>query len=76
MVGIPPPAAPVVNNDKDHSSAKPLVFGGEKFDYQKGRIKSFFLGHDVDLWDMVVDGYTHPIDNSGNKLERRVTTDQ
>ena len=28
--------------------------------------KVFFLGHRVDLWDMVVDSYIHPVDGSAN----------
>lgn len=30
----------------------------------------------MDLWDMVVYGHIHPVDGSGNKLERRLMTDQ
>lgn len=39
-------------------------------------IESLFLGHDVDLWDMVVDGHIHSVDASGDKIEGRVMTDQ
>ena len=46
------------SNDKSYN-VKPPIFNGEKFEYQKDRLESFFLGHDVDLWDMVVDGYEH-----------------
>ena len=74
MASIPPPVAQT--NDRDHYNAKPLVFNGDRFDYWKDKIESFFLGHDVDLWDMVVDGYIHLVDASGNKVERRVMTDQ
>lgn len=42
-----------VKNDKDHYSAKSQIFDGEKFDYLKYRIESFFIGYDADLWDMV-----------------------
>lgn len=58
------------NNDKDHYSAKPPIFDGEKFDYWKERIKSFFIGCVVDLWDMVLDGYTRPIDTNVTNLRR------
>lgn len=73
MVTIHHPVAPSI--DRDHHISKPPIFDGDKFDYWKDRIKSLFLGHGVDLWDMVVDGYTHPIDGSGNKVERRMMTD-
>ena len=43
------------HDDKDKISGKPLVFDGENFDYWKDRIETFFLAHDVDLWDMVID---------------------
>lgn len=61
MAGVPPPVALVANNAKDHYSAKPPVVYG-KNDYLKDIIESLFLGHDVDLWDMVFDGDIHPID--------------
>lgn len=53
-----------------------LQFYGDRFDYLKDRIESFFLGHDVDLWDVVVNGYIHSVGASGNKVERRVMIDQ
>ena len=43
------------SNDKSYN-VKPLIFDGEKFEYWKDRLESFFLGHDFDLWDMVVNG--------------------
>lgn len=73
---VAPPPSVTQTNDKDHYNAKPIVFDGDIFDYWKVRIKSFFLGHDVDLWDMVTNDYIHPIDASGKKVERRVRTDQ
>ena len=69
-------ALAVANNEKDHYSAKPPVFDGDKFDYWEDRIESFFLGYDVDLWDLVVDGYNHPVDVVGNKVARSAMTDQ
>ncbi|XP_057446030.1 uncharacterized protein LOC130738133 [Lotus japonicus] len=56
--------------DKDQYSAKPRIFDGEKFDYWNDRIESFFLGFDVDLWDIVVDGYNFPVDEHGVKIPR------
>lgn len=74
MAAFPPPVAPV--NDRDRFNAKLFVSYGKIFVYQKDRIESFLLGHDVDLWDIVVDGYIHPVDASGNKVERRVMMEQ
>lgn len=47
------------------------MFDGEKFDYWKYRIESFLLGYDADLWDLVIDGYTHPSNDEGKKFERK-----
>ena len=34
-------------------------------------IRSFFLAYDADLWDVVTDGYIHPVDESGQKIDRK-----
>ncbi|XP_050909158.1 eukaryotic translation initiation factor 4 gamma-like [Lathyrus oleraceus] len=52
-------------NKLDIYNAKPPVFDGEKFDYWKDRIESFFLGYDADLWDMVIIGYEPPVYTPG-----------
>lgn len=62
--------------NNNHYSVKPPIFNGEKFNYWKDRIESFFLGYDADLWDLVLDGYTHPIYDNGTKLERSKISDQ
>src|ERR1044072_959892 len=62
------------NND-NHYSAKPPIFDGEKFDYWKHRIESFFLGYDIDLWDLVIGGYEHPKDAEGNAISRSQMTE-
>src|ERR1044072_8040073 len=62
--------------DKDRISGRPPMFDGENFDYWKDRIESLFLAHVDDLWDMVTDGYTHPTDTSGQKIERMKMSDQ
>lgn len=51
------------------------MFDGEKFDYWMDRIESFFLGDDADLWDLVIDGYTHPTNGEGKKIDRKSMTD-
>src|ERR1044072_1132877 len=59
------------SENKDNTySAKPPIFDGEKFEYWKDRIESFFLGHDVDLWDIVIKGYEHPKDAEGKAISR------
>lgn len=57
-------------NNNDHYSAKPPIFNGENFYCWKDKIESFFLGFDGDLWDMVLDGYTHHVDSNGVGLEK------
>ena len=58
-------------SEQNNNCTKPLVFDGEDFEQWKDRLESFFLGHDVDLRDMVLDGYTHPEDKDGNKIDRK-----
>ncbi|XP_057444141.1 uncharacterized protein LOC130736319 [Lotus japonicus] len=60
---------------KAYYNAKPPIFDGEKFDYWKDRIESFFLGFDADLWDHIVDGYTCPVDEAGVNIQRDKMTD-
>src|ERR1044072_5306056 len=62
-------------NKDNHYSAKPPIFDGEKFDYWKDRIQSFFLGYDADLWDLVIEGYELPKDAEGNIVSRSQMTD-
>ena len=64
------------NEERDRFSGKPPIFDGENFDYWKDRIESFFLAHDADLWDMVIDGYTHPVDESGQNIDIKRMFDQ
>ena len=59
------------HEDKEKISGKPPAFDGENFDYWKDRIESVFLAHDADLWDMVIDGYTHPVDRRGQKIDKK-----
>src|ERR1044072_7115807 len=62
-------------NKDNHYNAKPPIFDGEKFDYWKDRIESFFLGFDVDLRDLVIEGYEQPKDNEGKIIPRSQMTD-
>ena len=64
------------HEDKDRIGGKPPVFDGEKFDYWKDRIESFFLAHDADLRDIVIDGYTNTVDESGQKIDIKRMSDQ
>ena len=61
----------MATKQNNNSYNKPHVFDGEDFEYWKDRLESFFLGHDSDLWDIVLDGYTHPTDSEGNKIDRK-----
>ncbi|XP_057432479.1 uncharacterized protein LOC130725251 [Lotus japonicus] len=68
-------AATTSDAQREHCSAKPPMFDGEKFEYWKDRIESFFLGFDADLWDHITDGYTRPIDEDGVKIPRDKMTE-
>lgn len=61
--------------ERERVSTKPPIFDGENFNYWKDRIDSFFLGYDADIWDLIVDGYVHPINDEGKKVERKSMTD-
>ncbi|XP_050908877.1 lisH domain-containing protein C1711.05-like [Lathyrus oleraceus] len=64
-------------NERDNYNAKPHVIDGEKFDYWKDKIESFFLGYDANLWDMVTNGYELPIFAIGIPIQRsRMGDDQ
>ena len=64
------------SENKDNAySAKPPIFDGEKFEYRKDRMKSFLLGFDMDLWNLVVDGYEEPKDTEGKIIPRSKMTD-
>ena len=60
-----------METNPNNNNTKPIVFDGEDFNYWKDRLESFFIGYDPDLWDMVLDGYTHPIVKEGNKIDRK-----
>ena len=47
------------------------IFDGVNFDNWKDMIRSFFLAYDADLWDVVTDGYIHPIDETVRRLTKK-----
>src|SRR3954464_8994299 len=49
-------------------------FDGEKFEYWKDKLESYFLGLDADLWDLLLDGYKHPLKPIGVRLTRSEMT--
>src|SRR4051812_33546162 len=78
--GIPPPTASTFgsaehNNGNGNGYTRPPIFDGENFEYWKDRLESYFLGLDGDLWDLLVDGYKHPVKANGVKLTRQEMSD-
>src|SRR3954470_19188503 len=63
------------NNGNGNGYSRPPVFDGENFEYWKDRLESYFLGLDGDLWDLLVDGYEHPVNASGAKMSRQEMSD-
>src|SRR3954469_25396255 len=68
------------NNGKNGSNNfngfnRPPIFDGENFEYCKDRLESYFLCQDGDLWDPVLDGYTHPVNAQGVKISRKAMSD-
>ena len=75
MVGPSQNTSNDYHDEKDSIRSFPPIFDVEKFDYSKDIIRSFFLAYDADLWDMVTDGYIHPIDEISQKIDRKIMTD-
>lgn len=61
--------------ERDRITIKAPFFDGENFEYWKDKIESFFLGFDENLWDLVFDGYTHPTNDEGKKIDRKSMTE-
>src|SRR3954471_20243770 len=62
-------------NNGNNGYSRPPVFDGENFEYWKDKLESYFLGLDGDLWDLLMDGYKHPVNASGVKLTRQGMSD-
>src|SRR3954469_17785174 len=63
------------NGNGNNGYTRPPVFDGENFEYWKDKLESYFLGLDGDLWNLLVDGYKHPVKASGVKLTRQEMSD-
>src|SRR3954470_14063489 len=63
------------NGNGNNGYTRPPVFDGENFEYWKDKLESYFLGLYGDLWDILVDGYKHPVKASGVKLTRQEMSD-
>src|SRR3954468_20606679 len=62
-------------NNGNNGYTRPPVFDGENFEYWKDKLESYFLGLDGDLWDLLMDGYEHPVNATGVKLTRQEMSD-
>lgn len=51
------------------------MFDREKFDYWKDKIESFYLGYDVDIWDIGTNGYAPPVSDFGIVIARSKMSD-
>src|SRR3954465_1524936 len=63
------------NGNGNNDYTRPPVFDGENFEYWKDKLESYFLGLDGDLWDLLVDGYKHPVKVRGVKMTRQEMSD-
>lgn len=50
---------------------KPPLFYGERFEYWKDKLKSFYISLDPEFWDIVEDDYEAPKDVIGVKISRK-----
>src|SRR3954464_4834241 len=72
---------PEQNNNGNGSSSfnvynRPPVFDGENFEYWKDKLESYFLCEDGDLWDLVLDGYRHTVNDRGVRITRQAMSDE
>src|SRR3954468_17601623 len=63
------------NGNGNNGYTRPLVFDGENFEYWKDKLESYFLGLDGDLWDLLMEGYKHPVKATGVRLTRQEMDD-
>src|SRR3954468_15008846 len=63
------------NGNGNNGYTRSPVIDGENFEYWKDRLESYFLGLDGDLWDLMVDGYKHPVKANGVRLTRQEMND-
>src|SRR3954464_3291530 len=64
------------NGNGNSGYTRPPIIDGENFEYWKDKLESYFLGLDGDLWDLLVDGYKHPVKANGVKLPRQEMSDE
>src|SRR3954464_12674067 len=63
------------NGNGNSGYTRPPIIDGENFEYWKDKLESYFLGLDGDLWDLLVDGYKHPVKDSSVKLSTQEIID-
>lgn len=47
------------------------MFDGERFEYWKGRLQSFFISDSSQLWDMIEDSYVSPVNAIGVPIPKK-----
>ena len=57
---------------KNHYSFiyKAPTWNGDNFYFWRDKLESYFLSFDEDIWEMVLNGYTHPTNEEGSKIAR------
>src|SRR4051812_26813150 len=63
------------NGNGNNGYTRPPVFDGGNFEYWKDKLESYFLGLDSELWDLLMDGYKHPVKATGVRLTRQGMND-
>ena len=58
---------------KNHYSFiyKAPTWNGDNFYFWRDKLESYFLSFDEDIWEMVLNGYTHPTNEEGSKIARK-----
>src|SRR3954468_23914924 len=63
------------NGNGNNGYIRPPVFDGENFEYWNDKLESYFLGLDGDIWDLLMDGYKHPVKATSIRLTRQEMND-
>ena len=50
---------------------KAPTWNGDNFYFWRDKLESYFLSFDEDIWEMVLNGYTHPTNEEGSKIARK-----
>ena len=51
--------------------SKAPTWNGDNFYFWRDKLESYFLSFDEDIWEVMLNGYTHPTNEEGSKIARK-----